>query len=423
MKNLFLLILIFNTTIATSQWNTWTKHSNNPIYEHATEGAWDVASDPAVIKDGKTYRMIVSGDRGVNVVGSGDGNSILMATSDDGYSWTTLDNGQNGVVLMGVDEEWDESMELPELIKIGDEYKIFYCGYDPEVRDSTDGMVWGELGLATSSDGENFIKLNLPVMERTPDWYDQDGITDPTIVAQNDTLFMIYLGWCTQDCGMNGGEPAFYSLKAISTDYGITWEKQGLLTPNATTYQHADIELNPDGSYSLFYNMDFDCTDNAIGIRQAIGTTPFGPFEDVADNPIFCLGTQTFETSGLDGGFPTVINDNGTAKLYYTGIDETNWFYKIGLVESNQFVSVLELDSKDSEVIIYPNPANNHVTIQNTSLSLDQIRVYNSFGQDLTSKTSFKHNKNQSIEINITGFESGIYLIQAGLKMYRLVVE
>ncbi len=41
-------------------WTSWTKHPANPVYTHST-----VASDPSVLKDGSTYRMVVSGAGGV----------------------------------------------------------------------------------------------------------------------------------------------------------------------------------------------------------------------------------------------------------------------------------------------------------------------------------------------------------------------
>jgi len=410
--SVLLLLIVTSFSNVQAQWTTWNKYPNNYVYEHNTEGAWNVASDPAVIFEDSIYRMIVSGDRGTMANGTGDGNSIIMATSLDGYVWTTLQNGQNGVVVQGFDGDWDESMELPELIKYGNKYKIFYCGYDPAVRDSTGGLAWGDLGISESTDGVNFVKQNLLVMSRTQNWYDQDGITDPTIVEQNDTLFMTYIGWCTQNCTMNGGSPAFYSLKAISVDSGYTWIKKGQLDANGVIYQHPDLELNPDGTYSIFYNEDGICTGGKTGINQAIGPTPFGPFTPVTNNPIFCLGTQTFEHSGLDGGFPSIINDNGTAKLYYTGVDEINQFYRIGLVESNTIVSIIENPNSNNKIQVFPNPATNKITVQGNLEELEKITLYNFLGQDASNFVNIIHSSHRDAIIDISNLNSGIYFLK-----------
>lgn len=66
---LFLLGLLMNVSFADAQvWTNWSKYSGNPVYSHVG----NAASDPAVIKDGSTYRMVVSGNGGENP----DGNSL-----------------------------------------------------------------------------------------------------------------------------------------------------------------------------------------------------------------------------------------------------------------------------------------------------------------------------------------------------------
>ncbi len=397
-----------NQAVAQSSWTTWTKYNANPVYSHSSSGAWNIASDPTVIKDGSNYVMIVSGDGGTSA-GSAEGNALLQAVSSDGITWSTLSNSQNGVVVTGYVGDWDESMETPEIIKTSAGYSLFYAGYDPAVRDASNYLVWGDLGLAESSNGTTYTKVGPPVMTRTPNWYDQDGILDPTIVELNDTLFMIYVGWCTQSCSMNGGAPAFYSLKAISVDNGHSWTKQGLLDPTGTMgLQHPDVMLDADGTYSLFYGVDNACPNSKVGIFHAIGNTPFGPFTPVSINPILCMGTQSFETTGTDGAFPAVINDNGTGRMWYTGVDETNFYFKIGLSESNQVVSTPEL-TQEFAFTMYPNPANNFVEIElPESFQNTEITFYDQLGQVQKRTTSSSTGKTL---INIDHLQSGLYIL------------
>ncbi len=325
-------------------WTSWTKHPTNPVYTHGT-----VASDPAVLKDGSTYRMIVSGEGG----GSPDGNSLIEATSPDGTRGTTLPTGQTGRVVPSAPGVWDESLETPELIKAGGEYLIFYAGYDPAVRDASGGLAWGDLGLAVSADGTHFARSGpAPVLTRTPNSFDQDGLTDPTIVEVGGTLEMIYVGWCTQGCAINGGAPAFYALKAVSTDNGRTWTKQGRLDPGSNIgLQHPDLVLDADGLYSLFYGVDGACGGGRVGLSLARGPTAFGPFTEASAAPVLCLGTRGFENAGTDGGFPSVLNDGGVGRMYYTGVNEALFEFQIGLAETR-----LTVPGGGADPVGFPNP-------------------------------------------------------------------
>lgn len=324
MRLIFVLFILgFATSSSSAGWKTWSKNAG-AVYSHALQ----VASDPTVIKDGSTYRMVVSGYGGDR----GDGNGLIMALSTDGRTWTTLANKKSGVVVPTIAGAWDESLELPELVKSGTEYLLFYAGYDPVANEESGGLLWGDLGLATSTNGTTFARVGAPVLTRTAGWYDKDGITDPTIVDMGGVLHMVYTGWCILDCVQNGGEMAVYTLKATSTNKGRTWTKLGLLEWQIPG-MHQDIVLDADGGYSVFYGVDGACNFTRIGIMRARGAHPFGPFVPDA-SPIFCMGTQTFETDGFDGGFPTVINDGGVGRLYYTGVDWRNYKYRIGMVES-----------------------------------------------------------------------------------------
>lgn len=402
---------LFSTTIinAQSSWTTWTKYPSNPVYSNMIPGGWNAASDPSVIKDNANYIMVLSGTEGTGGC-STDGNYIVQLTSSNGVAWSPISNGQNGIVIAGCPGDWDESMEMPEVIKVSNTYALFYCGYDPDVAQASGGLVWGDLGLAESTDGINYTKTAAPVMSRTPNWYDQDGITDPTIIESGGTLYMIYVGWCTQSCSLNNGNPAFYSLRAISTDNGHTWIKQGLLDPTGTVgLQHPDLVYDADGKYSLFYGVDNACS-NKVGIFHSVGDLPFGPFLPVSGSSIFCMGTQGFETSGMDGGFPTVINDNGIGRMWYTGVDDVNFYYKIGLAESNLPTSVTEFDNNESLFRLFPNPARDELQIEMSyTLNNATINIYNQYGQKVKTISNIG---GRNVSIGIFEFSNGVYFLQ-----------
>ena len=79
------------------------------------------------------------------------------------------------------------------------------------------------------------------------------------------------------------------------------------------------------------------------------------------------------------------------------------------------------IDVKEHEsafpVEIYPNPANDFVTLSGESLGT--IRVYNALGQKVE---EFEANGSE-LNINTAGYESGVYVVKAGEKTLRFVVR
>ena len=374
-------IIIANMGYSQSSWNSWTKYSQNPVVNYYPPGGVNSASDPSVIWDGGEFKMIFSGD---GILANSAHSSIIMATSPDGINWTILPNGNGGVVVASDSTEaWDQGMETAELIKVGNEYIIFYCGYNETI-----GLYNGEthLGRAVSTDGINFVKDPLPVMSPTPGGLDELAIWEIGIVVQNDTLFMIYEGWFDDN-----GTPSALIQKAYSIDDGQTWIKEGLLDRSNLLIGllHPDIMKNADGNFSLFYSIDDGvCSGLATGIYHYSGPTPFGPFSPVGQNngSIICLGTQAFEGAGLEGGFTSTVNFNGQAKMFYTGINDLgqpNQEIGIGLIESNIVTSTQELESNEPILILYPNPTSEKITIEYTLVNEDAVifQLYSPSGQ------------------------------------------
>ena len=85
------------------------------------------------------------------------------------------------------------------------------------------------------------------------------------------------------------------------------------------------------------------------------------------------------------------------------------------------FVVVLEeplsVDENEASVTLYPNPANDFVTLKGENLGT--IRVYNALGQKVD---EFEANKNE-LRISTTGYENGLYVVKAGGQTLRFVVK
>lgn len=317
----------------------WARYAGNPVVQRT--GIYQFVSDSTVLKDGSTYRMICSTDSQ-----DAGGNCLRMYTSEGGYAWGELANGNDGIVVpsQGIGE--DQACENPKLIKVGSEYLLFYGGYQPGVTGPFGGMVWGDVFLATSTDGETFTRQGKVLARSAAPSFDQDGITEVAVIEDGGTLYMIYTGWHTQSPTFNGGNPAIYCCKATSIDAGRTWTKGGELNPGSTMgLQHTDIARLPDGQFAIYYGVDGACAGGKTGIFEATASTPHGTYTQ-QPGPLWCMGEQAFESIGDEGGFPAPIIDNGIKRIYYTGVDVATLAFKVGLIEFRPTVETINLQSK-----------------------------------------------------------------------------
>ncbi|MBR4562417.1 MAG: redoxin domain-containing protein [Bacteroidales bacterium] len=85
------------------------------------------------------------------------------------------------------------------------------------------------------------------------------------------------------------------------------------------------------------------------------------------------------------------------------------------------FVVVLEeplsVDENEASVTLFPNPANDFVTLKGESLGT--VRVYNVLGQKVD---EFEANDSE-LRINTTSYENGVYVVKAGEQTLRFVVK
>jgi len=86
-----------------------------------------------------------------------------------------------------------------------------------------------------------------------------------------------------------------------------------------------------------------------------------------------------------------------------------------------QFVVMVDdtwsVDENEASVTLYPNPANDFVTLKGENLGT--VRVYNALGQKVD---EFEANRNE-LRISTTGYENGLYVVKAGGQTLRFVVK
>ncbi|MBK7379050.1 MAG: hypothetical protein IPJ03_08595 [Ignavibacteriales bacterium] len=177
----------------------WTRYSDMPILYPGNPGSWDQGRCSAgpVIKENGNYKMYYQSFYDVDGLWA-----IGLATSSDGISWTKYPTP----VLVG--GSWDIRLRPSELLKIGDEYLLYYTGFSYSYD--------GEIGLATSTDGIVWTKYFAnPIMVPDKAW-ENGSIGFPSILYDNGTYNMVYQSYLPENTGFGF---------AYSSD-GKSWEKE-----------------------------------------------------------------------------------------------------------------------------------------------------------------------------------------------------
>lgn len=339
----------------------WNKHLGNPILDVSYTGGWDslgVETASVIIDDlapaSERYKMWYAGQ-----TFNSYRYEIGYAFSPDGINWT---KHSNPVLEVGATSEWDNGfLEGPSVIKDGNTYKMWYCGYDAVVDFSgTDGHA--NVGYATSVDGVNWVKhTNNPILTTGTNSWDSISVQDPHVIKQDEMYYMWYGGNNVDGYGQKVGY-------AWSSD-GINWTKS-----------------------------------NA--------------------NPVLTNGaTGTWDVN--TASFPSVMNDDGTYKMWYTGKDvdptpnSTDYYWEIGYAVDSMLLSVF--NSNESKLNIYPNPSQRILNVGiPVELSDAEITIYDQYGKVVKPTMTIK---NGFIRIETHDLADGIYILALKNEVERLNVK
>jgi len=159
----------------------WAKHPGNPLLEPGMPGTWDDchAYNPCVVKVGDKLYMWYAGAR---VKKRKWQIQIGLAMSEDGKSWTKL--AANPV--LSYEEIWESNSVFgPCVLKIGSKYYMWYAG----------GEIPRGIGLATSSDGQTWVKYaSNPVLAGVPGTWEDAGMDRPCVIKKDNLYYMYYSG-------------------------------------------------------------------------------------------------------------------------------------------------------------------------------------------------------------------------------------
>ena len=162
---------------------TWTKYSGNPVLVRGGEGAWD--------DDGVWAPMVIVENHTYKMWYQGWNrtySSVGYATSSDGIHW--VKHAGNPVLTHGSQGEFDElSAGEPNVLRVRGRYHLFYT--------SADAFLFNRIGYAISQDGINWTKYDHnPVLgpDDRPKW-DDLSTAAASVIFKDNKFQMWYVGW------------------------------------------------------------------------------------------------------------------------------------------------------------------------------------------------------------------------------------
>ncbi|KAK5099072.1 hypothetical protein LTR70_001222 [Exophiala xenobiotica] len=132
----------------------------------------------------------------------------------------------NPILSPNPDNNWESAfLYNPTAIVLNDTIFLLYRAQNASKTSS--------IGLAWSTDGYNFTRLNQPIIYATEDYETIGGTEDPRIVRINGTFHVTYTAYNNESAQL---------CMASSTDM-LNWNKSGVLFPGWTDVAYSDIDI------------------------------------------------------------------------------------------------------------------------------------------------------------------------------------
>lgn len=324
----FLLsLLVFSLlTCQKEEPNTTTDLTFDRLSTPIFESPLNIAADPAMLRSGDTLFMYYSAEN--QKIG-------VVYSLDNGSNWIKpgMDSQTDYAALTGQPDNWDNTLETVDVIKVGDQYLMYYTGYREGEADNPQVENYA-IGLAVSPDGINFLRhpnsINGPILARdtsNENTGDRHAMTSPGVVYENGTYYMIYAGWNVTN-NWTGSNAGIRILGATSTD-GLHWTKlpATLIDPTEVTYSNDINEASLIRSDDGYWYIPFS-TASSIGIARALNfTDSYQVYPEAIVSPQFAWDSEVTAPDGL-------IED-GKLRLWYHGVKAPLYFpWVIGYSEA-----------------------------------------------------------------------------------------
>ncbi len=420
MKTKLLIGLVLLCQLANAQ-TSWTKYTGNPVLRRDTIIAnlpndLIVISDCWVIKEDTTYKMWYTAG-GINYPADTLLRSrICYATSVDGINWTKYSG--NPVLDVSYTGGWDSlgvetvSILIDSLAPPTEKYKMWYAGqYFNSYR--------YDIGYAYSADGINWTKHTNPVLQvgASSEW-DNGFLEGPSVIKEAGIYKMWYCGY---DAVVDGnGTDGRANLGYATSPDGINWTKYAgnpILTTGTNTWDSIHVQdphvIKEGGIYFMWYGGGASDTyyDQQVGFATSFDGINW---TKSSANPVLTRGSAG-SWDAILSSFPSVINDGGIYKMWYTGRDvdpipasvSLNYYWELGYAIA-PITSIVYIGNNNA-ITIFPNPFSTEAILQTDNpLHNATLTVYDIFGQTVKQINNIS---GQTITFNREGLASGVYFI------------
>ncbi|AEA44673.1 PKD domain-containing protein [Fluviicola taffensis] len=250
----------------------------------------------------------------------------------------------------------------------------------------------------------------------------------------------------------------FNATLLSASSYTPTIASQGWVaatTLSNTSATTANVTPTNQGTPCFTYSVtdNFGCTYTApqcitvnCGASLPIGLVSFDA--DAVNNNSVNLNWETSSeqnndyfviersVSGADGWEEIAIVDgagNSESVKDYSAVDQMPLngvsYYRLKQIDFDGQQRVHEMESVYidvagvSDLVIFPNPATDLVTLKGDIVSLSTFQLLNAMGQDIrVNVTSFKQGDG-TLVLDISSLRSGVYIVKNGSKVYSLVKQ
>lgn len=123
---------------------------------------------------------------------------------------------------------------------------------------------------------------------------------------------------------------------------------------------------------------------------------------------------------------------NSTATLNYSTLDKNPLigisYYRLkqtdfdGQFAYSKIISINLDQLSDQQPKVYPNPTENTISIEGSALELEDIKLFNALGQNVTAFTTITEINQAKILVDLSSLKSGMYHIKtrtAASKVYK----